>query len=110
MKLKKYLTEARKVYLDDERTPPNGWILVKTPKEAISLLKKGNIDVISLDHDLGDDEGIGTGYDVLLYIEKQVFINKSFKLPKIKIHTANPSARRKMELALKSIERKYGSN
>jgi len=106
MKLKQYLIEKR-VYLDDERKSPIGWILVKTPKEAIDLLKKGNVTDISLDHDLGDDKGIGTGYDVLKWIEEKVYFDKSFKLPNITIHTANPSARRKMEQALNSIRRIY---
>lgn len=106
MKFRDYIGEAKKVYLDDERTPPAGWILVKTPKEAIKLLKKGDVDIISLDHDLGDDKNIGTGYDVINWIEEQVFTDKKFRTPQIKIHTANPSARTKMELALKSIMRK----
>lgn len=92
-----------KVYLDDIRKPPAGWKLVKWPDEAIKLLKTGQVKEISLDHDLGDDER-GTGYDVVLWIEKQVVINK-FNPPKIKVHSANVSARKKMELGIKSIKR-----
>lgn len=91
-----------KVYLDDTRKPPEGWFLTMFPITAISLLEKGVVEEISLDHDLGDDENIGTGYDVLLWIEEQVITN-SFNPPKIHIHTSNTSARKKMELALKSI-------
>lgn len=95
-----------KVYLDDERKAPSGWKLVKTPKEVINLLKTGKVTELSLDHDLGDDVNIGTGYDVLLWIEKQVY-TKNFKAPKlIKVHSANVSARTKMEQAIKSIQRK----
>ena len=107
MRLKQYINESIKVYLDDERQEPNGWIRVKTPSEVIKLLKKKDVSHLSLDHDLGDDKNIGTGYDVLNWIEEQVFTNKNFKCPEITIHTANPSARRKMELALRSIKRKY---
>ena len=92
-----------KVYLDDIRKPPTGWKLVKWPNEAIKLLKTGKVEEISLDHDLGDDER-GTGYDVVLWIEKQV-VTKKFNPPKIKVHSANVSARKKMELGIKSIER-----
>ena len=106
MRLQNYITEI-KVYLDDERPTPKGWIGVKTPKEVVNLLKTKNVVQLSLDHDLGDDKNIGTGYDVLNWIEKEVFTNPKFKCPKIKIHTANLSARVKMKLALKSIERKY---
>lgn len=106
MRLKSYLNEV-KLYLDDERNAPSGWKLVKTPKDIINHLKKHNVTDLSLDHDLGDDKNIGTGYDVLNWIEKEVFSNKSFKLPNILIHTANPAARKKMELALSSIKRLY---
>jgi len=106
LRLYNFLDEGIKIYLDDERKTPTGWIGVKTPKQAIDLLKKHDVEEISLDHDLGDDKNIGTGNDVLLWIEKQVFTNPKFKCPKIKIHTANPSARKKMELGLKSIKRK----
>ena len=104
MKLKDFMTEGIKVYLDDERKPPAGWKLVKWPDEVIALMKKGNVDEISLDHDLGDDKR-GTGYDVLTWLEKEVVLN-GFKPPKINIHTANISARKKMEGAKKSIERR----
>jgi len=97
-----------KIYLDDERKAPSGWTLVKTPKEVINLLKTGKVSELSLDHDLGDDKNIGTGYDVLLWIEKQVYM-KNFKPPKIKVHSANISARNKMELAIKSINKKNES-
>jgi len=55
-----------KVYLNDERKTPDGWVRVYWPDEAIELLKTGCVADISLDHDLGDDER-GTGYDVVLW-------------------------------------------
>lgn len=63
-----------KVYLDDERRTPTGWHRVYWPSEVIELLKKGGVEEISLDHDLGDDDR-GTGYDVVLWIEEAVFTN-----------------------------------
>jgi len=95
-----------KVYLDDVRKPPKGWTLVRWPDEVIDMLKKGNVDEISLDHDLGDDKR-GTGYDVLTWIEKEVVL-KGFNPPIINIHTANISARKKMESAVKSIYKRAG--
>ena len=89
------------VYLDDERTTPDGWVRVYWPEEAIELLKTGEVVEISLDHDLGDDEH-GTGYDVVLWIEEAV-ITQGFVPPKMSVHSANSSARDKMELGIKSI-------
>ena len=54
-----------KVYLDDERIAPEGWVQVRWPDEAIKLLQTGSVSHLSLDHDLGDDQR-GTGYDVEL--------------------------------------------
>lgn len=92
-----------KVYLDDERTPPEGWKWVRWPEEAIALLQTGQVTDLSLDHDLGDDER-GTGYDVVLWLEEAV-ATRGFKPPKVKVHSANSSARIKMELGIRSIER-----
>ena len=97
-----------KLFLDDEREAPEGWVRVYWPDEAIDVLKKGIVEEISLDHDLGDDRR-GTGYDVLLWIEEQVVINK-FQPPNIKIHTANNSAREKMEAGVRSIEKYLSEN
>jgi hypothetical protein len=87
------------VYLDDMRKEPKNFILAKTYKECISLLESNNIDILSLDHDLGDFENGKeyTGYDVAMYIvEKQE--NESINIwPKeIYMHTANPIGRQNM--------------
>lgn len=84
--------------------PPPGWQLVRWPEEAIELLKSGEVTEISLDHDLGDDTR-GTGYDVILWIEKAVYLD-NFQPPIIHIHTANPAARTRMELGVQQILRK----
>lgn len=94
-----------KVFLDDERLTPEGWIRTYTPTQTIEHIKRYKVSHLSLDHDLGDDKRIGTGYDVLVYLEKQVYNNRNYPLPIITIHSANPSARQRMLLAVKSIER-----
>lgn len=117
-----------KVFLDDERVPPNHtWVTVRNAESAIKLLELGDVEVISLDHDLGacDScmngrsvsewleehsyqsmpycEHVGTGYDVLLRIEELQQEQPNFSLPIIQIHTANSGARVKMELARNAI-------
>ena len=91
-----------KVYLDDERTTPDGWHRVYWPVEAIELLKAGTVTDISLDHDLGDDDR-GTGYDVVLWIEEQVALH-GFVPPAMKVHSANVSAKTKMENGICAIK------
>ena len=100
-----------KLYLDDEREAPEGWVRVRWPEEAIELLKTGQVTDLSLDHDLGDDEQ-GTGYDVVLWIEEAVATG-GFVLPRMVVHSANAPARAKMEAGLERIrelvERRTGT-
>lgn len=107
-----------KLYLDDERDPTQWkqdgeWKWCMTALCAIEALKYNKVSVISLDHDLGLDDGYGnnpgTGYDVLLWLEAQAFYGHWDKVPdKIEIHTSNISARLKMELAVEAIQRMRG--
>ena len=84
-----------KIYLDDERLAPPGWVQARWPDEVIEHLKSGDVTDVSLDHDLGDDER-GTGYDVILWIENAVVTN-GFQPPTVTVHSAISSARLKME-------------
>lgn len=100
-----------KVYLDDIREPNEDWVWVRRPSDAIRLLSTGGVEVISLDHDLGAsiDSCVvykygTTGYDVLLWIEEHV-ARFNFNPPEILIHTDNPPARRRMEAAVKQIQK-----
>lgn len=92
-----------KVFLDDERATPDGWTRAYWPEEVIALLQTGCVTDLSLDHDLGDDER-GTGYTVLLWLEEQVAVY-GMSVPTIWVHSANSSARTKMESAIASIRR-----
>ncbi|MCP3920713.1 MAG: hypothetical protein GY711_34740 [bacterium] len=92
-----------KVFLDDEREPPSGWRLARWPKDVIELLETGEVTDISLDHDLGDDDR-GTGYDVVHWIEEAVAV-RAFRPPRIRVHSANPPARARMEAGIAAIER-----
>jgi len=91
-----------RVYLDDERATPPGWVRVFWPDEAIALLETGQVTEISLDHDLGDDQR-GTGYDVVLWVEEAVAL-RGFRPPRMVVHSANSSARQKMLAGIGAIE------
>ena len=96
-----------KVFLDDERITPQGWVRAYWPEDVIRLLESSDVEELSLDHDLGDDEH-GTGYDVLLWIEEAV-VTKGYIPPKtIIVHSANPAARQRMEQAIEQIEKLAG--
>ena len=89
-----------KVYLDDVRPAPPGWIRTYTAKSTIVLLETGEVDEVSLDHDLG---ARATGYDVLLWLEEKVLTDTEYYPPKVYVHTANTSAEIKMKQAAKKI-------
>ena len=97
-----------KVYLDDERATPEGWVRCYWPDEVIELLYSGEVTEVSLDHDLGDDDR-GTGYDVLLWIEEAVG-ERGWKPPKMAVHSANSSARQKMDAAIRQIAKLVASH
>lgn len=99
-----------KIFLDDKRETPDGFIRCYWPEEVIALLETANltnhiVECVSLDHDLGCTQTPErTGYDVLVYIEKMIHENPRWKMPKvIRVHSANPVARERMRAALESI-------
>ncbi len=91
-----------RVYLDDERPTPPGWVRAFWPTEVIELLETGSVTELSLDHDLGDDER-GTGYDVVLWVEEAVAL-RGFSPPVMTVHSANSSAREKMLAGIWAIQ------
>ncbi|HEY1775942.1 MAG TPA: cyclic-phosphate processing receiver domain-containing protein [Solirubrobacteraceae bacterium] len=88
------------VWLDDDlvdRAAPEGWLHVQTAQAAIDLLRTRVVLELSLDHDLGDDEVAGTGYQVCLFLAEQSE-NGTDLWPRetLAIHSANFSASPRM--------------
>jgi hypothetical protein len=45
------------LWVDDLRQPPtDGWVWVKTVRDAMAYLRHNTVDRLSLDHDLGNDQ------------------------------------------------------
>jgi hypothetical protein len=101
-----------KVYLDDVRTPEESeWVVVRDYHQFVNLVNKlglDNIDIISLDHDLGDTAMVEyynnvkdnysldynnikekTGYDCCKFLVNKS-IDDNVMLPLVYIHSANP--------------------
>lgn len=91
------------VYLDDERATPPLWTRTYTVEDTILILETRMVIALSLDNDLG--EGFQEGYRVLDWLEETVFNDPTFPLPKISVHSANPSRVEYMKRAIASIER-----
>lgn len=92
------------LYLDDLRDCPNGFYIARTYEEALYYLNNYSISILSLDHDLGeDDKGnlLLNGYDLVKYIcEKGIQINKIY------LHTDNPVGRENMYQTLMGAKRR----
>lgn len=80
-----------KIWLDDIRPAPEGYIWCKSVNEAISKVTI-NTELADLDHDLGDyAEDGGDAIKFMDYlVENNIFIPLVF-------HTANPVGRANME-------------
>lgn len=91
-----------KIWVDDMRPAPFGWIQCNTVNSTIELLsavqKFGSLKAvyeISLDHDAGDfaHDGGGDYIKILDWLESMNFID----MPKIKLHTMNSVGRENMQ-------------
>lgn len=77
------------VFLDDRRPCPPGFVPARTAEECMLLLEECEVNILSLDHDLGPGEP--TGYDVAAYIVR------SGKYPReIYLHTSSEWGRSRM--------------
>ncbi len=76
-----------KIWLDDIRRAPEGYVQCKSVNEAIVIIEenKNNIEVIDLDHDLGDFAK--DGGDAICLMDYLV-ANELFYI--LNFHTANP--------------------
>ena len=90
-----------KIWLDDLRPAPNGYNIAQSVNEAIKLIvdaENNNIEIelIDLDHDLGDFATDGGDAIKLLdwLAERESFYP-------VVIHTANPVGRANMERMIK---------
>ncbi len=97
------------IFLDDWRPTPKGFERTYTVPETIELIKNcqengTEIDMLSLDNDLGDGEAEGN--TVLDWLEEQFYADDSFRLPNIiVVHSDDVAVRERMEIF---IEKLYG--
>jgi hypothetical protein len=105
--------DKKRLYLDDVRTPKgDDWIIARNYDQFVSIVRLnglGSFEVISLDHDLGDQAMVEyytnvksnyvlnyeniinekTGYDCCKFLVSES-MSKNIPLPQIYVHSANP--------------------
>ena len=100
------MRDELKLWVDDQRPAPHGWVHARTYAEAIRCIREFGPQLIevSLDHDLnpahtsGDYTDCTTGYDVLVYLLRHGL------RPTIHFHTMNPEGLQRMTDLLESGE------
>lgn len=94
------------LYVDDLRDCPEGFVIARTVEEAKEYFKNFEIEILSLDHDLGvDNKGnlLPTGYDLVKYI-----CEEGLRADIIALHTDNPVGRDNMFYTLlRAMERGF---
>lgn len=114
------------LWLDDIRPAPVGWVHAKTVEEAKKILTEFHVVEASLDHDLGacsdcldgmspeewlqktayssmpHCEHFGTGYTLVCWMEETGIWPEK----KPRVHSANPSGRERMQLAIETSFRR----
>ena len=92
------------LYVDDLRDCPNGFVIARTVEEAINYLENYKVSILSLDHDLGEDETcrlLPTGYDLVKYM-----CENGLRADRIYLHTDNGVGRENMYHTLKGAQRR----
>jgi len=105
--MKVYLDDARP--LDENHSPNDGWVKVMSVNEVITLLQTGLVTELSLDNDLGDQAPHNEGYQVLNWIEEQVYISDFTPPDVMKVHSANSVRALQMEKTIETIRRRVAT-
>jgi hypothetical protein len=109
-----------KLWLDDVRLPPHGWVHVRNIEDAKLALQSGEVEEASLDHDLGlppvcddclltdvmDDHvdscscschvPLPTGYDLVVWMASTGL----WPSHAIKVHSMNPVGKANMQAVI----------
>ncbi|GGH22764.1 hypothetical protein GCM10008013_21410 [Paenibacillus segetis] len=78
------------VYMDDVRRCPKGFTLVRSVDECLELLRVAEIDILSLDHDMGPGEKTGTYVATAIAAEglypREIYLHTSSMYDKNKMY------------------------
>ena len=102
-----------KLYVDDLRRCPEGWVLARTNTEAIRLLATGYVEEISIDHDIcvpridfidqSVRKRLAIGEETYQPVAYYIAAMPKPNLIKVNFHTANPDGAAKMKSILDAV-------
>jgi hypothetical protein len=82
-------TRDIKLYLDDERDTPEGWVRVYGIEQAKTVLRSRRVSYLSVDNDLGNLDPKTEGFNLLDWLEESVYNDPTFPIPIITVHSSN---------------------
>lgn len=101
------MSKTIKLYLDDLRPIPNGFIGVRSYTEFINYINQNGLpDFISFDHDLGLEE---SGFDCAKWLVNYC-LDKKIGLPEFTVHSQNPVGKKNIESLLNNFIKNNDSN
>lgn len=89
-----------KLWIDDIREAPVGWIWAKNFIEAVEHIVTGEVEEVSFDHDLGlneDGTESSTGYTIALFYAELVENETVPKPTTASVHSMNPVGRQRIQ-------------
>lgn len=96
-----------KLYVDDIRKEPQGWVRAKTVSEAIRIIATQSVDEVSLDHDIShriNMDSIARPFPCGETFEPVAWFLRGIKFSgKVTLHTANPIGAKKMAEILADV-------
>jgi len=94
----------KKIYLDDLRAIPEGFIGLRSFEEFVShITTNGLPDFISFDHDLGLEE---SGFDCAKWLVTYCLDNE-MALPDFTVHSQNPVGKKNIESLLNNFKNSF---
>lgn len=94
----------KKLYLDDLRPIPEGYIGVRSYAEFVTYITNNGLpDFISFDHDLGLEE---SGYDCAKWLVNHC-LDHNFRLPKFDVHSQNPVGKQNILSLLQNFKKNF---
>lgn len=92
----------KKLYLDDLRDIPKGFIAARSYKEFLHYINQNGLpDFISFDHDLGLEE---SGYDCAKWLVNYCLDHQK-QLPDFVVHSQNPVGKQNIESLLNQFKK-----
>ncbi|HUH26208.1 MAG TPA: cyclic-phosphate processing receiver domain-containing protein [Flavobacterium sp.] len=92
----------KKIYLDDLRSIPQGFIGLRSYAEFVFYIQQNGLpDFISFDHDLGLEE---SGFDCAKWLVNYC-LETNLRLPEFEVHSQNPVGKQNIESLLNNFKR-----